>query len=109
MCAYEETVEEEGDTTPAFNNTYYVCYDTPFYDVYDDVLGLKEPVNEKYTSETIKEIEEEYSLWDSFYDYAISLAFEKYYYKDDMKGSILGNFSKNYVNEINKTFNNARV
>ena len=48
-------------------------------------------------------------LYDTIYDVGIGIGFDKYYPRDELKGSILANFSRNYIKEINKTFNNART
>lgn len=102
----------EDETNPAFANTYYVCYDTPFNSVYDDVLALADV---EYTQELVDELTEDFSdpydgdLYWSFYDYAISNAFDRFYPRDGQKGSILASFSRQYIKQINTAFNNARA
>ena len=112
MSSYEAHVDDEA-ISPAFSNTYYVCYDTPFKNVYNDILGLKDELD--YNESDIALFNEQSAdpfdsdLYWSFYDYATSLAFEKYYPEDGFKGSILATFDRSYVAEINRTFNNAKV
>ena len=107
MCS-----KEVDDVTPALSNTYYVCYDTPFNSVYDEILSLADI---EYDSETVNELKSDFSdpydgdLYWSFYDYAISRAFERFYPKDGQKGSILASFSRQYIKQINTAFNNARA
>ena len=107
MCS-----KEVDDVTPALSNTYYVCYDTPFNSVYDEILALSDI---EYDSETVNELKSDFSdpydgdLYWSFYDYAISRAFERFYPKDGQKGSILASFSRQYIKQINTAFNNARA
>ena len=96
MCSYEYK-----DLTPAFNNTYYVCYDSPYKNVYADLVGLAD--------EAIFEEVEEDALYDAIYDYATGISFDKYYPYDGVKGSILAAFSRQYIKQINTSFNNARA
>ena len=111
MCSNKVTINED-EVTPAFSNTYYVCYDTPFYSIYDEILGLSDS---DFTKEDIDLFKSEggdpydSSLYWKFYDFANSIAFDKYYPKDGAKGSILPNFDRSYVDIINTTFNNARI
>lgn len=106
---------EEYEVTPAYSNTYYVCYDTPFESIFDQIIELK---NDSFSSDDIalydEEIKDDVDPYDStlywkIYDYATGIAFDKYYQKDGQKGDILASFDRNYVNIINTTFNNARA
>ena len=111
---------EEGDIiNPADANTEFVCYDTPFIDIYDGILELKDD-EIIYDDEIIDEIRKngkiddastynDSDLYWAAYNYVLSIAFEKYYPKEGKKGSILGCFDRKYVNLINNTFNNARA
>lgn len=103
------------EVTPAYSNTYYVCYNTPFTTIYDEIVALS---NDDFTisDETLfnEELKSGVDAYDStlyykVYDYATGIAFDKYYPKTEVKGKILHSFSRNYVNTINTTFNNARV
>ena len=105
----------EGTYTPAYTNTYYVCYDAVTNKVYDSLVDLK---NYEYTDEDKDTFTEEMNdgtdpldstLYALFYDTLTGLAFEKYYPKDTTKGEILATFSRTYINQINATFNNARA
>ena len=96
MCSYEYK-----DLTPAFNNTYYVCYDSPYKNVYADLVGLADEA-------TFEDVEED-ALYDAIYDYATGISFDKYYPYDGVKGSILAAFSRQYIKQINTSFNNARA
>lgn len=105
----------EGTYTPAYTNTYYVCYDATSVQVYESLVDLK---NYEYTDEDKATFEEEIesgadledtTLYGLFYDTLTGLAFEKYYPKDTTKGEILATFSRTYINQINATFNNARA
>lgn len=115
----------ENEVDPAFSNTYYVSYNTPFLDVYADIIDLS---NFKFVSEDKISFDDEISsgtdaydstLYWNIYDVAIGIAFEKYYPKEveivtptgikKYKGDILATFSRNYVNTINETFNNAKA
>lgn len=112
----------EDEIDPAYSNTYYVSYNSPWIDVYDDILSLRDTEFSKedeeiYLSEK-KEGTDSYdsSLFWKSYDMAIGLSFEKYYPKEEQgegnkkyKGDILANFDRQYVNTINNTFNNARA
>ena len=107
MCA-----KEVDEVTPALSNTYYVCYDTPFNSVYEEILALSDI---EYDLDIVNELKGDFSdpydgdLYWSFYDYAISKAFERFYPKDSQKGSILASFSRQYIKQINTAFNNARA
>lgn len=123
MCGRSEGVEE---VDPAFANTYYVSYNSPYLDVYADILSLKDS---QFTDEDKDVYEEEVgsgvdsydsSLYWKVYDMAIGIAFEKYYPKEEniplpdggvkrYRGDILNSFSRGYINKINSTFNNARA
>ena len=96
MCSYEYK-----DYTPAFDNTYYVCYDTPYKNVYADLVDLA-------SIDTFADVDEE-GLYDAIYDYATGLSFDKYYPADGVKGSILAAFTRQYIKQINTAFNNARA
>ncbi len=111
----EKDVYEEYEVTPAYSNTYYVCYDTPFESIFDQIIELK---NETFSNDDVALYEEEISdnvdpydstLYWKIYDYATGIAFDKYYQKDGQKGDILASFDRSYVNIINTTFNNARA
>lgn len=123
MCSREEG---ENQVDPAFANTYYVSYNTPFLDVYADIVDLKNTSFTQPHAQTFtKEIDAGTDAYDSelywmIYDFAIGLSFEKYYPKEEKivlpdgtirkyKGDILASFSRSYVNTINTTFNNARA
>ena len=85
----------------AYANSYYVMYDTPFVDVYDQIVDLK--LNE------LVDITE-----DNVYDLATGYAYEKYYPKTvnnltGYKGNILTAFDRKYINKINAVFNNSKV
>ena len=111
------TLEEDDILTPRYTNTYYVDYDACTNDVYDDLLALKDPA--MFTDEVKDDFQSAskargFDAYDSdlywmFYDYVIGIAFEKYYEKDAAKGSILAVFDRTYINQINATFNNARI
>ena len=101
MCSYQYKNKSDEELTPAFNNTYYVCYDTPYKDVYQDLVALA-------SDETFDDLDEE-DYYDAIYDYAIGLCFDKYYPEDGQKGSILAAFTRQYIKEINTAFNNARA
>ena len=100
---------------PAYNNAYYVCYNTPFVNVFDSLVDLKSNV---FTPLDAKEFKDEIStgvdlydttLYYDIYDVAIGIAFNKYYEKDKSVGHILSAFDRKYINTINTTFNNARA
>ena len=107
--------DEEDTLTPSYSNTYYVDYDAVFVDVYNDIVALKDIEFEASLDEEFKdEINSGLDPYDStlywiFYDYAIGKSFDKYYPIGTTKGSILATFTRNYVNTINTTFNNARA
>lgn len=114
MCSGEREIGEE-IVEPAYANAYYVCYDTPFNSIFDQLVDLR---NEVFTEEDLSLYQEEKndgvddydsSLYWKIYDYATGIAFDKYYQKDGSKGDILATFSRGYVNIINTTFNNARA
>lgn len=100
---------------PAYSNAYYVCYNTPFNNVFDSLVSLsKYEFNNEDQLDYIDEIEsgvESYdtTLYYNIYDVAIGIAFDKYYKKDEVKGHILAAFERKYINIINTTFNNARA
>ena len=114
MCSYQETVFDE-EVTPAYSNAYYVCYNTPFKTIYDNLVDLK---SYSFTDTDMNLFNEETSsgtneydstLYYTIYDSVIGIAFDKYYKKDDAKGNKLTNFNRKYINKINTTFNNARA
>lgn len=115
----------ENHVDPAYSNTYYVSYNTPYLDVYDDILDLQ---SLSFTNEDKTLFDEEVqsnsaydtTLYWNAYDIAIGLAFEKYYPKEEIvvdedgntknyKGCILAAFSRKYIDTINTTFNDARA
>jgi hypothetical protein len=111
------TLEDDDILTPRYTNTYYVDYDACTIDVYDDLTSLKDPTMFDDTAASDFKIASKrygFDAYDSdlywmFYDYVIGISFEKYYLRDEAKGSILATFDRTYINEINSTFNNART
>ena len=114
------------ETNAGFANTYYVSYNTPYIDIYDDIVDLKSLVinnelEEEFKSERKDGVDPyDSTLFWNFYDIAIGIAFEKYYPKQlevvqpdgsirHYKGDILATFERSYINTINATFNNARA
>ena len=114
------------ETDAGFANTYYVSYNTPYIDIYDDIVDLKSLVinnelEEEFKSERKDGVDPyDSTLFWNFYDIAIGIAFEKYYPKQlevvqpdgsirHYKGDILATFDRSYINTINATFNNARA
>lgn len=114
MCSSTIPNSEE-EIEPAYANAYYVCYNTPFLPIYDEIVSLREEVfslqDEIEYKNEVKSGTDTYdtTLYYKIYDYATGIAFDKYYPKNQVKGSILQTFSRNYVNTINTTFNNARA
>ncbi len=114
MSSYNEAYiknEVEVNVSPSYSNAYYVCYDTPFISVYNDIVSLS---NTDFNSDSIEGFDNSSNPYDSdlywsFYDYAIGIAFTKYYSLDLAKGSILPSFDRSYIDIINTTLNNARV
>lgn len=115
MCG---RANEDSEIDPAFSNTYYVSYNTPFMDVYDDIVSMKDIDDTDLEVDRKNPYDSEF-FW-SIYDRAIGIAFEKYYPKevditlDDgtkktYKGDILEAFSRTYIDTINQTFNDARA
>lgn len=123
MCSRSAGINE---VDAAYANAYYVSYNTPFLDVYDDIVSLKEIEFDASIYDSF--LEEENSGVDPYdstlywviYDAAIGIAFDKYYPKEEniqlpdgnikkYKGDILAHFSRSYINNINRTFNNARA
>ena len=113
---------EDNIVYPANTNTQFVCYDTPFESIYDEILGLKDSeetldyLSEKALEDLKKTAKssdpDSYNDSDPYwaaYNSVLAIAFEKYYPKNGKVGSILGCFDRHYVNEINTTFNNARA
>lgn len=100
---------------PAFSNAYYVCYNTPFNNIFDSLVELNKydftPVDDKEFKDEINSGVDLFdtTLYFNVYDVAIGIAFNKYYPKDEIKGHILAAFERKYINTINTTFNNARV
>ena len=118
--------EGQASLDPGFANTYYVSYNTPYLDIYSDIVDLKNiQIDSNYENEFKVEKAEGVDPYDStlfwnFYDIAIGIAFEKYYPEKveivqpdgsirNYKGDILATFDRNYINSINATFNNARA
>lgn len=114
MCS-ESVLMDEDEITPAYSNTYYVCYNTPFTNIYNTITALSTmeftTADEEEFQSEVKGGTDKYdtSLYYKVYDYATGIAFAKYYPENEIKGSILNSFSRNYVNTINTTFNNART
>lgn len=115
----ENADPDEDFIYPANANTQFVCYDTPFISIYHEILDLKEDetINDE---ELLNDLRSNGSTSDAStyndseiywaaYNYALSIAFEKYYPENGKVGSILGSFDRKYVNLINNTFNNARA
>ncbi len=113
------------EVDPAYSNTYYVSYNTPFIAVYDDITAMSEM---EFSSEMADLFNEEVAsgvdaydttLYWNAYDMAIGIAFNKYYPKEEKivtpngirvyRGDMLACFDRNYINIINQTFNNARA
>lgn len=65
----------------------------------DNLFAYSYDSEDKYDNDTYYEI----------YNYAIGVAFEKYYIEDAKKGTILGSFERKYLQQVNNTINNARV
>lgn len=121
MCGRAEGEHQTAD--PAFSNTYYVSYNTPYLDVYEDIISMKtpaEPLEDEFFVIDKNSNPYDSDLFWSIYDQAIGIAFEKYYPKEEnivledgsirkYKGDILASFSRNYIDIINQTFNNARA
>ena len=105
---YKNTDE---DVNPSFTNTYYVDYDAVFNDVYDDIVDMRLTTIDQSFKDEFDGSSYEFDtyLYDTIYDIGIGIGFDKYYPRDELKGSILANFSRSYIKEINKTFNNART
>lgn len=118
--------EGEAEIDAGFANTYYVSYNSPYIDIYDDIVEMKGTtfseedalIFEEETKEGVDSFDS--TLFWTFYDVAIGIAFEKYYPKEvnielpngsirKYKGDILATFPREYVNIINTTFNNARA
>lgn len=113
------------EVDPAYSNAYYVSYNTPFVDVYEDLINLKNVSFDGIKALYRKELRDGINKYDTtlfwnVYDRAIGIAFEKYYPKEveinlpnggikKYKGDILANFQRSYVNTINRTFDNARA
>ena len=126
MCAESVKIDDEiADDSeeaadnyvyPANANTQFVCYDSPFNTIYSEIVELKdsEETLDCFTEELAEEGKSSSDPYDSdyfwaAYNYALSIAFIKYYPENGKKGSILGCFERKYVNLINNTFNNARA
>lgn len=121
MISNSVTVNDT-EYTPAYSNTYYVDYNTPYSTVYDEIINLKYSNPESKELITLTKDDEDLfneeikstslsdtTLYSIIYDYATSIAFSKYYDKDIVKGNILTAFPRTYINSINTTFNNARA
>ena len=123
MMNYGVAENEEGNldvsSSTTYTNTYYVCYDAPYNDVYDALTALQEDEiadweNKEDVSSEALSCKNEEELFDCelywyMYDYVTAIGFEKYYEKDTTKGNILAMFDRKYISTINTTFNNARV
>ena len=117
MTSEEVSMDEEGIDviSPAFANTYYVCYNTPFKSIYDDMVDLSlyeysiadEDNHKLEMNDGVDEYDS--TLYYLIYDSATGIAFDKYYPKDEVKGNILAEFSRKEIYNINTTFNNARA
>ena len=97
---------------PAYTYTYYVDYDAPYIDVYNDIVALSETeftteMEEDFKASTGDEYDSD--LYWVMYDYAIGISFNKYYPYDSQKGTKLSCFDRKYITKINNTFNNARA
>ncbi|MDE5715455.1 MAG: hypothetical protein K2I42_04915 [Anaeroplasmataceae bacterium] len=118
--------EGENQVDPGFANTYYVSYNTPYKDIYQDIRSLKDVSftledEAQFKSERTSKIDAyDSSLYWKIYDMAIGIAFGKYYKEEEnillpdgsikkYRGDILPCFERNYINQINTTFNNARA
>ena len=118
--------EGASEVDAGFANTYYVSYNTPYLDIYSDIVDLKTlPLDNESASTFEAETKAGTDAYDStlfwnFYDIAIGIAFEKYYPEKveitqpdgsvrNYKGEILATFERSYINTINATFNNARA
>jgi spermidine/putrescine-binding protein len=101
----------EDEVNPSLTNTYYVDYDAVFNDVYDELVDMKTTTIDQAYKDEFEGSKSEFNsyLYDTIYDIGIGIGFDKYYPRDELKGSILANFSRSYIKEINKTFNNART
>lgn len=112
MTSSSLTTKDGEELTPAFDNTNYVCYDSPYIDTYESMVNLQN--EEVFTEDDINQAKtassvDSTSLYEKAYNYTVGAAFEKYYPKDEVKGTILGAFGRHYVNEIGNSINNARV
>lgn len=118
MCGRDEGSRH---VDPAFANTYYVSYNAPSIDLYDDIVSLE---NVSFTEEDTENLNRgnayDSDLYWKIYDMAIGIAFKKYYPKEEIielpngkikkyKGDILATFSRSYINKINTIFNNAKA
>ena len=101
----------EDEVNPSLTNTYYVDYDAVFNDVYDELVDMKTTTIDQAYKDEFEGSKSEFNsyLYDTIYDIGIGIGFDKYYPRDELKGSILANFSRSYIKEINKTFNTART
>ena len=99
--------------TPAYSNTYYVDYNTPYLSVYNKIIDLKYSNPETKELLTLTQEDEDLfkeeikstsisntTLYSTIYDYVTSIAFGKYYDKDIVKGNILSAFPRTYNNII---------
>lgn len=122
MCSRNFGIEKND---VAYKNAYYVSYNTPFIDVYEDLVDLKnnsfDNIGTIYNEEVKNGVNSyDTTLYWNAYDRAIGIAFDKYYPKEveiilddgsikNYKGDILANFQRSYVNIINRTFDNAKA
>ncbi|MCR5349896.1 MAG: hypothetical protein K6E20_02790 [Acholeplasmatales bacterium] len=123
MMNYGTALDEDGNldvcSSTTYANTYYVCYDAPYNDVYDALLEMQSDEiadweDKEDIASAAKACKNEDELYDCdlywyMYDYVTGIGFEKYYEKDTMKGNILAMFDRKYISTINTTFNNARI
>ena len=114
-----ENASDDDFIYPTDANTQFVCYDTPFIKTYHGILELRDDET-IYDEDLLSDLKMNGSTSDASsyndsdiywaaYNYALSIAFEKYYPENGKVGSILGSFDRKYVNLINNTFNNARA
>lgn len=110
-----EEDQEFTNSDPAFTYTYYVDYDAPYIDVYNDLVALNETeftkeMEDEFNDEVASKVDPyESTLYGYMYDYANGKSFDKYYPYDSTKGTKLSCFHRKYITKINNTFNNARA
>lgn len=120
MMNYGVSTDDEGNldvsASSTYSNTYYVCYDSPYNDVYDalcemanDEISDWEDKDEIASKARSAKNKYDTDLYGYMYDYVTGIGFKKYYERDAVKGNILAMFDRKYIQTINTTFNNARV